>query len=78
MAGVLLDQAGGHIHAEAVAAETQPEGHDVLHEQAGRLRLRGIGGELPVFGYGAETVVQAGLRGEAVDGGAFGTFGDAA
>ena len=78
MARVLLDQAAGHVHAEAVAAQSEPEGHDVLQHEPGRLRLERVGGELPVLGHDAEAVVERRLGGEAVDRGAFGAFRDAA
>ena len=72
--GVFLDEAACHVHAEAVRPQPEPEVHDVLDEQPALHRFGGVGGELPVFGDGAESVVEARLRGEAVHGRRVGTF----
>ena len=73
----ILGEAVRHVHAEAVRPQPEPEVHDVLDEQPALHRFGGVGGELPVFGDGAESVVEACLRGEAVHGRRVGTFRNA-
>ena len=37
--GIFLDEAAGHVYAETVRAQSEPEIHDVLDEQASLLRF---------------------------------------
>ena len=65
--GVVLDQAGRHINAEAVAAHVQPETHNVLHGLDSGDAGRVIGGLLPLLVDLTVTVVQRRLALEEVE-----------
>ena len=66
MPGVVLDQAGGHIHPEAVAAHGQPEPHHILDGLHRGPAVRRIGGLLPGLVNFAVAVVQRRLALEKV------------
>ena len=65
--GVVLDEGGRHIHAEAVASHVHPEAHDVLHRLERRPGCGMFGRELPGLRSLFKAVVERGLRAEEVD-----------
>ena len=64
--GIILDQAGCHIHTETIAAHIQPKAHHILHGFHRCARAGGVGGHLPLFAALAVTIVQSRLALEEV------------
>ena len=74
---IILHQAHGHVHPEAITAHGQPETHDIHHSGQGGSGAFVLGGLLPGPGALIVAIVQGGLAGEEVQGAGAVPLGDA-